>query len=336
MKFINYGSIESFRSIVKYMDDNPELNRNVVAEGTEKIHGTNAAVCYNDIDNIWVQSRNRIITIENDNAGCARFVENNLTAWLEIINLLKKFYNLNLTDNVLSIYFEWCGGNIQKHSCVSGLDKMAIIFKHFCVTSNDNIKWYETKCDDNWVGNRLCNIYNIKWFPSITLNIDFSNLSKSMEEMNDYTLYIEKNSGVAKFFNIPTNIGEGYVWTFFDSNNNLIRWKTKGVEHTKCKIIKKKIKNLQNSSDKEKIIADFVNYSVTDGRLQQAWQNIFGIENEKNEPHIKFISKFMNLVVEDIIKEEVDIMEEKGIVKRDIYKLSSNISKDWYMRNLNE
>ena len=42
--------------------------------GTIKLHGTCASICYNDY-NMWVQSRKQIITPLKDNAGFAFFVE---------------------------------------------------------------------------------------------------------------------------------------------------------------------------------------------------------------------------------------------------------------------
>lgn len=85
-RFITFGSIEQFRSVVKaakYVEPTPVLK----AFGTEKIHGTNASVCYSEPDGFWVQSRNGIITPQNDNAECALYAEKNKEAWLGIIEI---------------------------------------------------------------------------------------------------------------------------------------------------------------------------------------------------------------------------------------------------------
>lgn len=42
---------------------------------TEKIDGTNAAVCIDECGEVWAQSRTRIITPEEDNFGFARWVQ---------------------------------------------------------------------------------------------------------------------------------------------------------------------------------------------------------------------------------------------------------------------
>jgi len=170
-RFISFNSIDQFRTIVKNVqwqskytgelneDGNPILNKEataptVIATASEKVNGTNSSVCYSNPDGFWIQSRKRIITPENDNAGCAFAVEANKDVWMEIINSLASEYNINLDENIISIFSEFCGGNIQKNACVSGLDKMFIIFRHFKVSPvepqiDDNgqetaAKWYET------------------------------------------------------------------------------------------------------------------------------------------------------------------------------------------------
>jgi hypothetical protein len=76
----------------KEFDKIPRLNREVVI--TEKIDGTNACVVVTEVDivekswlggvkvvgkerKVFAQSRNRLLTPENDNAGFARWVEEN-------------------------------------------------------------------------------------------------------------------------------------------------------------------------------------------------------------------------------------------------------------------
>lgn len=92
-KQINYPKIQQFRNVVSTIrressfvgldaDENPIYNDALqkpilTFKGTIKLHGTNAAVCYNEISGIWFQSRSRIITPESDNAGLG-----NLIRWI--------------------------------------------------------------------------------------------------------------------------------------------------------------------------------------------------------------------------------------------------------------
>lgn len=346
-RFISYGSIEQFRKVVedikfisqyqgKDNEDNHIMDRLsklpiITAQGTEKIHGTNAAVCYSLTDGLWVQSRNSIITIEKDNAGCAASVMENEPAWRQIIGELAKEYNIDMTKSIISIYFEWCGGNIQKNSAVTGLSKRAILFKHFKVSTIEETEveplWYDTKL----VSNEKAKIFNINSFPTFEIDIDFKRPDLAQNSIVNLVDAIEHNSGVAKYFDKPANIGEGIVWTFLDKNNKLHRFKTKGEKHANSKVNKLK----EVDSEKEQTKIDFANYATPAYRLEQAWQNLFGIGDEKQEPSIKFLGDFLRLVFKDIIKEESDKLEEKGLIQKEVSSMVSKISKQWFLEQLN-
>lgn len=72
---------------------------------TEKIDGTNACVVIEDSEIVGVQSRNRFITVESDNFGFAKWVEENKE---ELLTLGDGYH-----------YGEWAGPGIQKnHHCL--------------------------------------------------------------------------------------------------------------------------------------------------------------------------------------------------------------------------
>lgn len=86
----------------------PRLFRNVVI--TEKIDGTNAAVRITDDGAVWCQSRNRIITPDDDNFGFAEWAASNAGALVDTLGP--------------GLHFgEWWGSGIQR-----GYDQ---IEKHF-------------------------------------------------------------------------------------------------------------------------------------------------------------------------------------------------------------
>ena len=77
--------------------------------GTVKLHGSNGGVAFNNQDGFWVQSKENIITPENDNAGCAFFCESRKEAFMDIIDKLKDNYNVVTSLNTICIFFEWAG-----------------------------------------------------------------------------------------------------------------------------------------------------------------------------------------------------------------------------------
>jgi hypothetical protein len=81
------------------------LNRNIVV--TEKIDGTNAAVIITEDGKVGAQSRTRLITLDQDNYGFARWVFNNRDALTEILGPGRHFG-------------EWWGAGIQRRYGLGG------------------------------------------------------------------------------------------------------------------------------------------------------------------------------------------------------------------------
>jgi hypothetical protein len=358
-RFINFGSIGQFRETIKNVqttiqfegvdvDGNAIYNHaakmpKVVAVGSEKLHGTNCCVCYNSVDGFWVQSRNNIITPESDNAGSAFAAVNNTEAWLNIIYTLANHNNIDLEKNTISIYYEWAGGNIQAKSALTGLDKRAVIFQHFKVSPIDinsedtqNSYWLETSYTINnkvsWVSHNSYNIFNIMDFPTYLVEIDFNTPLLSQNEMIKLVKEIvEPASPVGKAFGKDKNIGEGIVFTFL-LNNTLQRFKVKGEKHANSKV--RTLKPVDDVKEQSKI--DFANYAANSLRLEQAWQTVFGINNEKQEPSVKFTGDFLKAVVADVMKEELDVMTEKGLEPKDVNGAISAIARRWFQDELNK
>ncbi len=368
IKFINYGSIgrfEEFFSSLKRQytyrgvdaNDDPiyddsKLLPILQVSGTEKIHGTNASVCYNNKDGFWIQKRKSMCTIEKDNAGAAANAMALKASWIAIIKLLATANNIDLNEKTISVYYEWCGEGIQKSTCVSGLSKRAIIFQHFKASpittkgevydSNENCAdWYPTSYkvgqdeDLQWVSDVDNNIYNTAAFHLETFTVDFNdaNTVKSfIELMEKLTLDIETNSKIAAGFDKPDNIGEGYVWTYLDGTK-LHRWKSKGEKHVgKSKVKQRPTKPLDTV--KEAKVKEFANSTVTEGRLQQAWQETFGIANEKEFPSRKFTGAFIKWVVGDIHKEEARQLQALGLIAKDVNGSISSMAKSWFFTTL--
>lgn len=350
-RFITYGSIEQFRSVVHnvqhqaqcvgYCEDKQEpiMNRSVVLPvikviGSEKIHGTNASVCYSNKDGFWVQSRKNIITPEKDNASCAFQTYAREKEWMEIIHSLAKEHNIDLDTHIISVYFEWSGGNIQKLSALTGLDKRAMIFQYFKVSplepqTNDGVeqtaKWLTTGNVDN----TECNIYNIMNFPTVELEIDFNHHLLSQNKMLEMVATLEKDSLVGKQMGIDGNVGEGYVFTF-EYNDKVYRFKVKGEKHAG----KSKIKTLKPVDEEfENVKIKFVNeVACISWRLDQMFNEI----QSETEGILttKQTGDFLRKVIVDVIKEESDIMIELGIEPKIINGQISKVAKNYFFDRL--
>jgi len=153
-KMSKFTDIGQFRNVVHNIrkkteyagkDENGDAIYNTIEEGgyptikflaTEKLHGTNASVVFSN-DEIYAQSRTRILGRNSDNAGFASFVMNTKEVWEKVQQTFKAIINDN--DKFI-IYGEWCGGSIQKGMGINKLEKMFVIFAMKIVSSNPDIE----------------------------------------------------------------------------------------------------------------------------------------------------------------------------------------------------
>lgn len=290
--------------------------------GTEKIHGTNGAVCYNNIDDFWVQARNRIIDIGDDNYGCASAAIANRDAWLSIITTLAIKHDICLTTNTLTVYYEWAGSNIQgDNSAVSGLEKSAFIFEVARVTNDEG--------RDEWITtDGLChpdaNIYNLLNYQTYEVDLNLNDYDACMSMLDQITYeQVEAKSPVGVQFGLD-NIGEGVYYTCV-VNGQLMRFKHKGDLHGG----KPKVPKVHVSVDDERVafllsVADEV---TPTWRLTQAIQ-------ETNATTMKDIGSVIKFVQTDILKEEGLTLDKHGIKLKDIVKYVVDITKKYYIDNV--
>lgn len=370
-RMIKYNEIKDFNSAVKNLkkhiqftgqideDGNPIMNRHARAPKLkvtfgEKIHGTNAGVCYSNPDGFWVQSRERIIDLESDNSACAQNAYAQKDIWINIIRNLAKEHRIDLDENIISVYYEWCGGNIQKKSAVSGLDKRSIIFQHFKVSplepsrdKNDNIIrtdeqpaiWLPTYTiadmygngpnEIMWIGRSDHKIFNIMDFPTWEFEVDFEHAELSKNRFIELVAEVENASPVGKAFGIDDNIGEGIVGTF-EYNGDVIKFKVKGDKHTNSRV--KTMKPVDDVKEQKKI--DLAQKVVTAGRCEQGWQMIHGIDNEKCEPAKENLGNFLRWIHGDIMKECLADYQEAGLEFKEVNGIVSKIAKTWFFDEL--
>lgn len=272
MEFIKFPSIEQFRTVIKKVnnrakfvgkDENgdPIFDHSKVAPvlkyvGFVKGHGTNSGIKFNPITKeIECQSRNNNISVDSDNAGFARFVENNKEVILNLFNSIE-----NPNSEVITIFGEWAGKGIQKGVAISKVDKFFSIFKvkiGEIWTSNEVIA--SLKSNEN-------RIFNMTQFGSYEIEIDFNRPEFSQNTLIDLTLQVEKECPIGKFFGV-SGIGEGIVFSCvtpgFESSD--FWFKSKGELHSVSKVTTIVAIDIEKVKSKE----EFVEKTVTENRLKQ-------------------------------------------------------------------
>lgn len=217
--------------------------------GTVKLHGTNISIVFtrsgDDVNEPQLQSRNKIITPQSDNAGAATWLKTtNLTS---ILKEILRIRGIEIKDfEEVLVVGEWAGMGIQKSVAINA-------FKPFFAIFNIRI-------DGHWVDirryssvqrpkERILNIANFEAF-EVDINLeDPEDSDRAFNLMKEYTLRVSTTCPVAvqllaeegagtsapkKKNTRPTlTTGEGIVWTMVPQPENdtvLYNFKTKGEQ----------------------------------------------------------------------------------------------------------
>jgi len=310
--FQKYPSIEQFRTVVKYVTKYaPELT-NIEYEGTVKLHGSNAAVLVTPEGGVFAQSRNRIIDIENDNAGFAKFISDNKDYFLS---------NYSSTHTVV-IYGEWCGEGIQRGVAINKLDRMFVVFSVREVDKEGN-KGAELLPSMHSFDHEK--IFSIRDFDKWNITIDFSKPDKIVDTLTQLTQQVENQCPVARFFGVE-GVGEGIVWKPISVPKNLsyssMIFKVKGEKHSTSKV-KVLVPLTEEELSKKNKLAEFIDIVVTENRVKQAI-------HETNAVDKKDTGSVIRWVFNDIIKEETPLMLKNDISSKEIRALVAKSAKTIY------
>lgn len=354
LMFTSFPSIEQYRNVIgnvehitRYTgknadgkatyDHSRELPK-LKFTGTVKLHGTNSAIGYDPSSGqYWVQSRNGIITATKDNAGFAKFAEkDDVRAY---ITATLKDLSAKNGNNPIIAYGEWCGTGIQKGVAIAQLPKMFVVFgvKVRVVAETGTCEEGEPEpvtsnywLDADAIGlfhKKELNIWNVYQFKTWELEIDFNNPKASQNDLVSITNEVEKECPVGAHFGVK-GVGEGVVWTTGPSGAypNL-RFKVKGDEHSSSKV------TTLAPVDTEKLegISRFIEYAVTENRLNQGIEQVFTTKDMK--PNVKQIADFLKWVTADVMKEEADTIKSNGLNDADVVKAVAAAARKWFLTN---
>jgi len=343
-KMYKFPSIEQFRHLIQEVqhraryrgdDENGDPIYDEEAKlptlrfrGTVKLHGTNAAIVYTWDDltfgyGFQAQSRRNIITPQSDNNGFAAFAYTSNTE-LVLSTIMRAVGNLGYTPQVVRVYGEWCGGNIQKGMAISGLDKMFVIFA--------------IKIDDTWLTDEQlakvkipdANIYNILDYKTFEIEIDFNDPKTYANSLAKITDEVEAKCPVGETFD-KEGFGEGIVWHCITEGWEGSRYwfKVVGEKHKSSKTKEK----VPVDPEKVKSMNEMVDNFVTEARLSQG---IDYLKEQGQELSRKSTGTYLKWIYEDIVKEELDTIVGNGFEPKEISATISKKARDWFFTKLDE
>lgn len=318
-EIVKFESIGQFRNFIKTMQYLGCNKVNII--GTVKIHGTNSSVGLDLKDNsLFCQSRNRALSLDDDNYDFVKYIEDNKSEFLKIFDEIKNKINTENYDSII-IYGEWAGKGIQNKVAVSELDRF---FAPFSVrgVNKDTVDILDVKLEVN----KSIRFYPIETFGIYNVVLDLDNTHLAQQEIKDITIAIENECPVGKYFGI-SGIGEGVVFT---DETRTYSFKSKGEKHSVSKV--KTIANVD--VEKIKKIQDFIDYAVTENRLNQGTEYLKEMNKELD---ISSIGDFLRWLANDILKEEQDVITENCLDNdlKSIMKSTSNKGRKWFMDKIN-
>lgn len=297
-EMIAFPSIESFRHVVKTVgfergDDGLPLPT-VRYTGTCKLHGSNASIRCTPNGEVIPQSRTRVLSVGDDNFGFAAFVEKNKSL----------FNGFGQSFFGVTLYGEWCGGNIQPKVALEKLEKHFVIFSALVNGIMYPVEFAFDKHEDVSEFNKA-GIYFIYQIPSYEVLVDFNRPEDVVDQLSELTLAVERECPWGKFRGV-SGIGEGIVWAPVDTSLPFEWWfKTKGLDHkrdpkpAKVEVAAEVLKDQQALA--EKLLPEW--------RLEQG----ISVLRERGlsvEP--KNIGVYLKWIGDDVQKEEQDTMEANG------------------------
>lgn len=335
MECIKYPSIDQFKNAIKDVsakaryqgkdeEGNPIFDRTATLPtltftATVKIHGTNASVRLDADGSYHAQSRERVLTLTQDNAGFYIYANQHKDFFA---GLMQPYLKDN--DSVV-IYGEWAGKGVQKGVAVSELDKKFFIFGVRTVKGEET-EWYPVDSIDG-LDQELKDFsaYRITTFPVWKFDIDFNNPHSVQNQLVDLCNAVENECPVGKFFGV-SGVGEGIVLTHISPEYGRITFKVKGEKHSNSKV--KTIAPVDEEAFKA--AKDFANNFVTDARLNQGIQ-VLTTEHllDMNDP--KNIGAFLKWISQDIFKEEEQNIIQNALDPKKVAREIQTIARNWFL-----
>lgn len=324
MAHIKFPSIESFRHAVKFVrnrcDHHGKPYPTLRFHGEVKLHGTNAGVRMKKDGQLIAQSRERDITVGDDNAGFAAFVVRNA-------DMIRQFMQERDAE---VIFGEWIGPGIQKNVAINQL--AARQFVMFGLVKDSVLFDYQIGLYVFCEGEVKCVVPRNE-----TIDIDFNTPDAIVPALERLTAEFENECPYAKEFGI-SGIGEGLVWSaaihsfspWFEHRDQL-RFKTKGEKHGN-KSVKTDVK-VAVSAERIEDFNKLFEKLLPAWRLEQglSYMRENGIKASKHNT-----GEYLKWVAKDVLKEEEDYIAASGFDAKVIMAEVSKRARQFYFNNTEE
>lgn len=303
----------------------------MVFGGTVKIHGTNGSFFKLHPDSpVVYQSKERVLSLESDNYGFyAKYQpkEEVINGIFDEVATYLREAGLDSTEIFpIRISGEYAGEGIQRGVAVGEVPRFFAIFG---IAFGPEQNWlaevdgFAQELEDH----RIFNIINLAGMDLVELDVE--NPQELQNKLVERTLEVEKECPVGKYFGV-SGVGEGMVWKPLQAEyagDTGLWFKVKGEKHSTTKV-----KTLAEI-DPVKLanISEFVEYAVTDARLDQGLAELF----PDGKLDIRRTGDLLRWINRDIHKEESDVLEKSGLTMKDISNAVGLRTRTWFFEQIN-
>ena len=300
--------------------------------GQVKVHGTNAAIRFEEDGRIVCQQRGGDVPDDGGHFGFKAFVRalpKHVTDMM-LSQARQAFSRFEKPAFPFTIFGEWFGmGIVRGDTAVNKLkDKRFYIF---AVSSGehgsseegaeDTRVWGDIKgIDPHYHG-----ILNANNYYGVTVDINFNSdasIAAGLKRMTECTKEVEDMCPVGRELGVE-GTGEGIVWTALGDNDSRVWCKTKGDKHSKTTV-----KAVDPEADaKKSALAAFAESLVTQGRINQAMDILPANDKSKT-------GEVARWVVNDILREEALTIQESGFEGKSVTALLGRAASRKFLETL--
>lgn len=307
----------------------PALPDVLTFDGTVKLHGTNLGVVQeNPGAPILVQSRNRFITPDADNAGAAAFVRDREAAFKLIFDNVRAAlprvsvrFAVNGDEVSVSIlqdvvlFGELAGKGVQKGVGITQQDRFVSIFD-VVVAGKRRADLLETGIVPP--GLEASRIWNVHRFGRYLVRVPKDNLDET--EADALAAEVGRDCPAARLMGTP-GAGEGIVWRCFDAPQASRLWfKSKAPQFTLAEKQPVRASCPEDQARRDKA-EDFAATFATPARMLQ------GVDEAGRK-----MGLFVKWVVEDVMREEGhDLSPRTSVSYR---KAVATAAATWFQKSL--
>ncbi|MFK8002829.1 MAG: RNA ligase family protein [Polyangiales bacterium] len=336
-----FTHISAFYQVARYLDqmrEDPEIPERYVIStpvryrGTVKLHGSNSGVhCTPGL--LIAQSRTREITPKDDNYGFAAFValEDTQQAIRTIEARIRAAHEVEASASLV-LFGEWIGPGVQKGVALSALPEKQWVLFAVRLISGEEGQYIDALPR---LGNEFAdvNIYSVMDAPVLEIVVDYQSTAsktQALETATAATAEVEAACPWAKRFDTP-GVGEGLVWAPLGEHwgNSDLMFKTKGQKH---QIVKPKKPKLQLTPEVLQGISDFVEFAVTDARLDQG---LGAVREMGHAFEMRSLPHFLKWVAQDVRRECEPELEDNGLDWKAMSRAITRKARDFFMERVN-